>query len=61
MRKIDLFTSALIAGALIFSGALFYFGVNAAENGTTVPFTSIYRALGQANAATANGTPTKNV
>lgn len=27
-------------------------GVSAAENGTTVPFTSIYRALGQANAAT---------
>lgn len=27
-------------------------GVSAAENGTTVPFTSIYRALGQNNAAT---------
>ena len=28
------------------------FAVTAAENGGTVPFTSIYRALGQANAAT---------
>ncbi len=27
-------------------------GVSAAENGTTIPFTSIYRALGQDNAAT---------
>ena len=27
-------------------------GVTAAENGTTIPFTSIYRALGQNNAAT---------
>jgi len=27
-------------------------GVTAAENGTTIPFTSIYRALGQTNAAT---------
>lgn len=36
MRKIDLFTSALIAGALIFSGALFSFGVNAAEDSLKV-------------------------
>lgn len=28
------------------------FGVNAAANGTTIPFTSIYRALSTANAAT---------
>lgn len=27
-------------------------GVSAAENGTTIPFTSVYRALGQNNAAT---------
>lgn len=36
MRKIDLFISALIAGALIFSGALFSFGVNAAEDSLKV-------------------------
>lgn len=36
MRKIDLFTSALIAGALIFSGALFSSGVHAAEDSLKV-------------------------
>jgi cytochrome c556 len=36
MRKISLFTSALIAGALIFSGALFSSGVHAAEDSLKV-------------------------
>lgn len=36
MRKISLFASALIAGALIFSGALFSSGVHAAEDSLKV-------------------------
>ena len=36
--------------AMIFDSAVF--GVSAAENGTTIPFTSIYKALNTANAAT---------
>ncbi len=36
MRKINLFTCALIAGALIFSGALFSSGVHAAEDSLKV-------------------------
>jgi cytochrome c556 len=36
MRKINLFTCALIAGALIFSGALFSSGLHAAEDSLKV-------------------------
>lgn len=43
-------TSWATTFAILFDNAVF--GVSAAENGTTIPFTSIYRALNTTNSAT---------